>query len=173
MRPSNLTSRRSGFTLIEMLVTLTIIAVVVVLVHPMMTSDARLRMEAAVRILVSDIEFAQSMTVGNPEQPVIVRFDPDNHRYWLAFADTPNDPLPRQGSPEPYLVRLGFGRAAMAAGVTFTITGATDDTLEFDGFGSLERISDRPVIRFERDGHWAEIDVSPTTGSITVTGGAD
>lgn len=52
--------RRGGFTLIELLVTIGVLGIAAVLVIPSMNSTNGLRVQAAVRLVIADIAFAQS-----------------------------------------------------------------------------------------------------------------
>ena len=63
MRP-NATSR--GFSLTEMLITVSVIGVATALVVPSMRDETRLRLLAAATVLASDLEAAQVMTIADP-----------------------------------------------------------------------------------------------------------
>lgn len=166
MTTSRSTIRR-GFTLLEMLVTISIIAVAAVLVAPAFNDDARLRLTAASSVLSSDIELAQVMNISYPASPVIVRFEPENQRYWLAYADTPDTPLTREVNGQPYLVEFGVGRASSAADVTFTVDQMTDDTLAFNAQGGLTNYQVTPTIELCRADSAVTLSVAPTTGTVT------
>ena len=66
---------RAGFSLVEVMVVLTIMATVAVLVLPEGSGEDRLRVMGAADIIASDIELAQVMTISYPDEPVIVKFD--------------------------------------------------------------------------------------------------
>ncbi|UCD75599.1 MAG: prepilin-type N-terminal cleavage/methylation domain-containing protein [Phycisphaerales bacterium] len=168
-RPGN--SRPRGFTLLEMLVTLTIIAIVATMVIPAFRDDSLLRVMAAASVMSSDIEMAQMMTIADPDRPVVVRFDPDDSRYWLARADDPDNPVAREDTDEPYLVVLGLDRAIAAAGVTFTVSGMNQSTLTFNEQGGLDDFTATPQITLAMDDETIIISVGATTGTITQTGG--
>src|SRR5688572_2454757 len=106
--------RRAAFTLIEVLVALTLVAALAAIVAPMFSDDSRLRVMAASSIISSDIELAQVMTISHPDNPVVVCFDPGNASYWLAYAADPDTPLSREDTGEPYQVTLGLDRARSA-----------------------------------------------------------
>ncbi len=94
MRPRTRQGRRA-FTLIEMLVTLTIIMVAAAIVIPRLRDDSQFRLIAASQLMASDIELAQIMTITNPQDPTLVRFNPSAGEYWLAAASAPDDPIDR------------------------------------------------------------------------------
>ncbi len=163
---------RSAFTLFEMLITITILALVIVMAAPSFTDDSRLRLMAASSIMTSDIELAQVMTIAAPEDPVIVQFVPDTSTYWLAYADTPTTPLTRVDTGEDYLVTLGVGRASSAEGVTFTISDfPDDDQLEFNAQGGLTDFTLTPQITLNHDDESIILTVAPTTGTVTESEG--
>ncbi len=170
-------TRRRGFTLIELLMTMTIIAVLAALVLPKFGDDYRLRVFAATRVLTSDIELAQVMTIAHPDQPVIVWFD-SKFTYWLAYADSPETPIPRADNGRPYVVELGKGRMAAAAGSTVMhIHFNNGNTLRFNAQGGLEDFNSQPDLYIHvKDKNGAEqlritLNIAPTTGTITEVAG--
>lgn len=157
---------RAAFTLIEIMVSLTIIAVVAVVVLPQLRNTDRLRVLAASQILISDIEAAQVLTISFPSEPIVVRFDPDNNRYWLAEASAPDTPIVHQATGEDYIVVLGEGRADSADGVAMTLTNVTDNTVVFNESGSLADFTTAPIIRLQRGDSVVELIIAPTTGTV-------
>lgn len=157
---------RCAFTLLEMLVVLTIVVAVAAMAAPMFSDDSRLRVMAASSVLASDIELAQVMTISYPQTPVVVRFDPANNRYWLAYASDPVTPLPREDTGEPYEVALGTGRARAAAGVSMSVDGLPSDTLAFAAHGGLTDFTVAPLIRFTHGDCGIQLAISANTGSI-------
>ncbi len=159
-------ARHRGFTLLEMLVTLTIIAALTAVVAPMFSDDSRMRVMAASSIIASDIELAQVMSIAKPDQPVVVRFNPAQGRYWLAYAGTPNSPLLREDNGLPYEVVMGSGRARSASGVTLNIQQATDNSFTFAAHGGLSNFTQTPVIKVMAGSRGIMLTISPTTGSV-------
>ena len=165
-------ARRRGFTLIELLMTMTIIAVVAAVVLPKFTDGGRLHLAAASSVLTSDIQLAQVMTISNPADPVVVRLDPVQAKYWLARADTPDTPIPRGATGEPYAVVFGLGRAAAALGVTLSLSDLDSNTLAFDAQGAVADFTTEPAITLSLDTRWIRLEIAPTTGTITETSGS-
>ena len=124
-------------------------------------------MVAATSILVSDIELAQVMTISYPSEPVVVRFDPAQNRYWLAYADSPETPIARQDNGDPYLVTLGAGRAASAAGVIVMPIGMASNTLAFNEQGGLVDFTSNPMVIVMLGAEVVQLFIAPATGTIT------
>ncbi len=162
---------RGGFTLIEVMMTITILVLVSVLVLPSFTNDARSRLMAATGILSSDIELAQVMTLSNPGSPIVLYFDPASSMYRLAHQATPNTAILRADTTEPYEVFFGRGRAVGAEGVTIALTDLPGSTLSFNEVGGILDPTTNPVITFSLGGRWSRLTIAPTTGLITGTSG--
>ncbi len=158
-----------GFTLIELVVVLVIVASVAAMVLPHINDDRVLRLVAASTVVESDLDFVQVMNIAYPETPAVMRFDTANNTYWVAYADDPDLPIIRPDTGEPYVVTMGVGRAEGAAGVDLFIFGATSDTIAYNAQGGLIEINDAPRITLTLGGLSVDIDVAAMTGSITET----
>ena len=118
-------------------------------------------------MVTSDIELAQVMTIAHPADPVVVSFEPTSDRYWLAYADAPGTPIPRSDNGRPYLVTFGKDRARSAVGVSLSLTDVTGNMLGFDAQGGIVDISAQPVIRLILGSSFIDLQIAPTTGTIT------
>jgi len=167
MEANQPSQRHRGFTLLEMLVTITILAFVASVVTPMFSDDNRLRLMAASSVIASDIELAQVMTISYPDQPVVVRFDADKQMYWLAYAADTETPIVRETTGEPYVVVIGQGRASTAQSVSLAIADMTGDNVAFAASGGLVDFTTTPKIELSRNGAAITLVISPHTGTIT------
>lgn len=165
------TVKRRAFTLMEMMVTITIIGVVAVSAAPLFRNEEFLRMMAASSLVISDIELAQVMTMSYPEQPVVVRFEPDRGQYWLAYGYDPETAILRPDTGDPYIVTLGQGRAAGAGGVELLLDQISGNMLEFNAQGGLAQFTARPAIQLSSGPSAVTLLIGPTTGSITEVAG--
>jgi prepilin-type N-terminal cleavage/methylation domain-containing protein len=163
---------RAAFTLVELMITVTVIAVVASVVVPLLKDDNQVRLVAAASLLSSDIELAQVMTLSYPKDPVIIRFDASNHQYWLAFQSDPETPMSRSDTGRPYLVRFGEDRAATAQGVEFKLSEVKDDALVFDAQGALADFTAAPKIELNRGDAAITLLISASTGTIRQADGA-
>ncbi len=155
-----------AFTLIEMLVTVTVLAIVAATVAPMLNNDGRLQVMAAAELVASDIEFAQMMTIAYPSDPMAVCFSAKEKKYWIAYAATPAEPIARPNSGEPYVVEFGVGRATGAADVAMTLNQMTDDSLTFDSSGGLLDFTKTPLIQLGTGSGAITLSIAAMTGSV-------
>ena len=154
------------------MVTLTIIAVMATLLIPKLQDQGRLRLIAGSRLLSSDIEMAQIMTISNPAGPIVIKFQPVTGTYWLASAADPDTPILRPGAVQQYRVEFGEGRGRTASGVTFGLTGVPNDILSFNEQGGMTDPTIQPEIKLIHESRWIKLSISTTTGSITETAGS-
>ena len=86
------TSRKRGYTLVEVLVTVTILGIMGVLVIPSLDQTGILKTHAAVRTVISDLTYAQSDALAYQEGRAIL-FDADTNSYTLiGVTGTTIDP---------------------------------------------------------------------------------
>lgn len=129
---------RRGFTLVEMIVVIALLGIAAALVIPQMGSVQGLRVQAAVRTLVSDLTFAQADSIAFQQRRALV-FDVPNNTYRIvAIPGSTVDPdtntlYSPSGPGGRYVVDLN---TEQFAGARIT---ATDfeiaDTLIFDDMG--------------------------------------
>ena len=155
------------------MVTLTVIVVVAALVVPSLQDNSRLRLIGASRLLASDIELAQLMTIANPQDPTVVRFQTGTGEYWLASASAPDDPIDRAGDPGGYRVIFGQGDAAHVAGVTLAPADIENNTLTFNAQGGGADLTAEPAVTLTLDSRWIKLYIAPTTGVITESSDAE
>lgn len=125
-----------AFTLIELMITISVLLIVLLAVMPSMSMGGRTRLVAAAIALASDLEYARSVSISEPADPAVVRFDPEGAGYWLARASDPEQPITRPNG-EPYQVIFGVGDANLLHDVVIALAGAPEDggAVYFDAFG--------------------------------------
>ncbi len=152
-----------------------IVGVLAAVVLPQLEDTDGVRLIAAARLLGSDLEMAQVMTISNPADPVVVVFQPAKGEYWLADAADPAVPIKRPGTQEDYMVTFGIGQAAGAKGVVMEVAGLIGSTLGFNAQGGVDMTfaNATPAIRLKSppDARWIQLSISPITGTITETTG--
>ena len=149
------------------MITVGILVTVAAFIVPQMASADRARLMSASAMLRSDLELAQTMSISSPSNPIAVRFEPAQNRYWLAYAATPGMPMDRPGTMDPYLVEFGVGEASSAANVALTISGPADNTVTFNSLGGLSALAGSPAVRLSFGSQAIELTISHLTGSIS------
>lgn len=166
-----------GYTLIEVLVTVTILGISAAVVIPSMSGAHVLKVQAAVRSIVADITFAQMDALGYQEPRGIV-FDADANQYTLiqitgAEVDIDADALYDPKGPEQrYVVNLGRAEFGGAEITDLDLNGG--DTLIFDEIGGpvaaagSDQLSSGGSITITAPSGQFRIDIAPFTGRVTV-----
>lgn len=158
--------RFRGFTLLELMLVVTMLAIVAMLVTPTAKNHATLAREAA-SLLVADLNHAQLQSLGNSADPCVVVFDSDGGGYHLARASDPTAPITDPTTQSEYATRFGDGRARGLHGVVIQeLTADTDDRLQFTSMGALEH-GDDGVVTFKCGDSTITLRVDADTGAVT------
>ena len=166
-RFSDKSRRKRAFTLLEILVSVGVIAIVAVTIIPLMSDDTNVRLSAAASILESDIEFLQVLNMSDPQNPMVLRMDFDQQAWWIAPAADPDRPILRPDGSH-YVVAPGHARALSAAGVTFDAVDLDAGTdLRFSAMGGLTDPTLAPVIELHAGGKIIGLQIAPHTGRVT------
>jgi hypothetical protein len=151
------------------LVSLSVMAVVLVVVVPAARNDEALKVVAASAMIASDVEYVQSLTLASPDDPAVLCVSEDGSSYWIALASEPETPISRPYSEEPYQIVFGEGRASSLEGVLLTLL-HEDDQLSFDAFGRIAS-GDAAAFVLEVGDDAVTVWVSATTGSVSIVAG--
>lgn len=158
-----------GFTLVEVLIVVVIIAIAAMTVIPMMSSAASVQICSATDMIAADLEYAKSMAIGRGQRYSVV-FDASTESY--AIKD-------QNGVTIAHPVKKGFdyvvdfrndGRLDKVDIVNVDFDATTE--IKFDYLGSPYNGSGNPlnsgVINLQAAGVTATVTVEPVTGFISV-----
>jgi len=159
---------RRGFTLVELLIVVAVIAVVVNLSLPMFGSSEAAKLTAAATMVEADLAFAQVESIAHGDDPRIVVFDTTNHRYHIAAASDTATPITHPVTKKPYLVQFGEGNAERLASVTISaVSIGGDDELGFGMYGQLDQTTDATVTLANNAGS-ITLTLDDATGEVTI-----
>jgi len=167
-----------GYTLIEVLIVVVILGIAGAVVAPSLGSAGILKIQAAVRMIVSDITFAQMDALGYQEQRAIV-FDVDKNQYTLSQVngttiDQDADALYDIKGPEQRY-RINLNDKVYGGTVIESVSFDGDNTLIFDEMGGpvaqpgTSILSDGGSIVLAGPVSRWRINVAAFTGRVTVT----
>jgi Tfp pilus assembly protein FimT len=162
---------------VEVMVVIALLGIAAALVVPAMGTTGGLRVQGAIRTIVSDLTFAQSDAIAF-QQPRAVVFDLAANSYRLVQVvngdiDEANTLYDGSARGKQYVVNLGnndFGNAR----ITSVAFNGTSSTLIYDDMGTpvASASGNTPGsggrIRVEGQGSVHDIIVEPYTGRITV-----
>ena len=156
----------SGYTLVEVLIIVAILGIAAAIIVPNMLAAGSLGVQAAARIIISDILFAQNDAIAQQRNRKVV-FDPASESYWLTDE---NDAVLsvnwKGGTTNNYITDFTTdSRFQGVVIVSASFGGAAPQTLEFAALGGP---LNGGTVEIEFQGRRYRITVASFTGRVTV-----
>ena len=156
---------RTGFTLVELMISVAVLAIIAALAIPLLGDSDALRLDAAERLLRSDLEHTQILAITHPQEEYVFVIHDDGFGWHIALTSDPETPVLKSISQEPLVVSIGQGRGAPAVGVTLT-TNAVDNQIAFDPNGGLSDFTFETEITLSIGESSGTITIAASTGSL-------
>jgi prepilin-type N-terminal cleavage/methylation domain-containing protein len=191
MTPSNVDARRqplprlrrTGLSLIEVLITVAVIGIMAGVVLPQMQAGVPDRLTATAEIIVADLEYGRSLAVANGSTYRIT-FEPANNRYSLAhsgaspaLAVLPYSPFRASDDPPgkqtTALSDLLFGKPGVQLIAVLRQSGGGVEVsdVEFTALGGTTR-SDATIVWVgcgtQSGRRYVPLTIQPTTGLVEI-----
>lgn len=158
----------AGFSLIEMMIVVVVLAIASALVVPRMSSASSTQVTWAAQMLAADLQAAQSESMSHPDDPRVVVVKADGTSYWIAAASDPATPVNNPLEQKPWLLAFGDGRGKHLAHVVMPANNIGPDmALGFGRYGEPDQTHDA-VFVLGADSHIAQVTVAFDTGTVTV-----
>ncbi|MDY7009239.1 MAG: GspH/FimT family protein [Planctomycetota bacterium] len=153
---------RTGFTLIELIVALVVLAVAAAIIIPYATGTSGFQASAAARMIMSDLEYAQNQAI-TTQTPVSVTFAVSSNSYTVSNASgTLIHPISKQAYVVDFDTSRGFGNVSMSSA---NFGGAS--VVTFDALGAPDNNGTVTVVA---GAHTYTVTVAPISGRVTVSG---
>lgn len=175
---SLLSARQRGYTLVEVLVVVTVLGLAAAMIVPSMGSTGVLRIQSAARQLVADITYAQSDALAYQTRRAVV-FLPGENRYVVcevngAIVDPETDAIFSSSHPgDKFDVTIDAEKMGGAQISVANFDG--DNVLVFDEMGGPVQAPDSETpssggfVQISGSGFVYRVAVEPYTGRVTVT----
>jgi prepilin-type N-terminal cleavage/methylation domain-containing protein len=154
-----------GFTLIELVLSLGILAILAALAAPMFGNNEALEIDVTRRLLISDLEYSQILAITNPQETVALVIDDAGKGWHIATTSNPTVPLNDSITGEPLVTVLGEGPATSASTISIE-SNASNNMIAFDQNGGLVDFTQVIEIILQVEEVTSVIQIIPTTGSI-------
>lgn len=166
VRPATTTA--AGFTLIEIMTIVAVIAIGSALVMPMFRDQSATQLRSAAQLLAADLDAAKIESLTHANDPRLVVFDLENHRYHLAASSDPDTPITNPFDRNPYRVTFGSKRAAALGLVRIgNLSLDGDDQLGFGIYGQLDQTAPA-TIQLTADNDAITLTLDPATGEVEI-----
>ena len=160
-------ARARGFTLLEVLVVMLILAIVMGIALPRFQAFLGSRVKSDMRALIGTVELAYFLAASQ-KKPVRINFDISSGRFWLSMLEI-TDPVQNIGEFKD----LNTQRTQLSSGVRFTdifvAHSGKVDKGEVFAMCMPQGYCEPTVIHLRDDyGHEYTLRIKPLTGEVTV-----
>lgn len=163
--------RTKAYTLIEVLITVTIMGLAAAIVVPNMMKGGTLGVQAGARMIIADLLFAQNEAMAQQSTRRVV-FNTDTNSYRVEKYDSGASAWVLEFNPSKGMgnnqqnYEMSFDEDSRFRGITIVSAAFNGtSTVEFDDLGNP---SSGGTVRLKYEEHEYEIKVAPFTGRVTV-----
>jgi len=180
MNSSRLHSRTPGaapraLTLVEVMIVVVVLGIVAAIAAPMLAQTDATRLDAACRLLVADLQYAQMYALSHADALAGIRITAGNQGYAVVVGtpagfDCATAPeLVDEISDRAYATHFGSGRAAELGGVTITAYSLDGDACAaLNALGALDQAA-TATITLQCGSRTRTISIDPFSGEATVS----
>lgn len=152
--------RRAGFSLLEIMVVVLIMAIIAVMVVPEMSGAGEMGSLSAARRVMADLEYAQNLAI-TTQTPITATFNQAGNSYQLTNASLPIEhPITHSSS-----FVVDFDTLAGSEGVKITAVGLPGNKVTFDVLGAPDNAGSVTLTCLARS---YVVNVAAVTGRVTV-----
>ena len=154
-------------SLIEVTITLLCLAIAAAIVFPTISDNGPEQLRSAAQVLIADLQYAQSQSMSNADDPRLIVLESDQSGYHIAPRSKPNEPITNPVGGMQYVTKFGQGRVASLGKVRIgSASVGGDHQLGFGGLGQLDQTTPATII-LTAGARSLAITIDPTTGDVT------
>jgi prepilin-type N-terminal cleavage/methylation domain-containing protein len=158
----DLRDRSSGFTMVEIMIVVVIIAIAAMMAIPMMSSGGSMQIRSAANMIAADLEYAKSMAISRQKTYAVV-FDESTESYHIEDANGIIEHPVKKG----FSYEVNFSSDSRLSKVDIAAVDFDGTSLiEFDYLGSP---NNGGAVSLQAGGTTITINVEPVTGFISIT----
>lgn len=158
---------RKAYTCIELMMVVLVVSIVIAFSLSGEDNAGKEKARLAAEKFESDVAYARRASIARPDQPLVIKLDVENNRYWLAAASSPDTPLTHPVSGKPYVVNLGTGASGEPQDVKLVASDfGGDAVLGFSATGTTDQATEA-VLQLTAEGAEYEVLVAPAGGKST------
>ena len=160
--------RHPAFSYLELAVVATVIGIFLIMAIPDEDGAAKEQGRQFCLKFEADAAYARSMTIAQPGDPVIIKVDGANNRYWLARASAPDVPIMHPWKGQAYVVQCGpDGDGGLEHVAIVAVNFDGDEILGFDTMGSTDQ-EGAAMVQVSAGGAAFEVSVLPVQANSEV-----
>ena len=159
----SLAGTNGGFTLIEIIIVVVILAIAAMTAIPLMSSAGSVQIRSAANMIAADLEYARSMAISRGQNYSVV-FDESTESYSIKDQSVAVIPHPVKKGFD-YIIDFQNDSRLNKVDITSVNFNSTDSVL-FDCLGSPDNGG---TISLNANGPTATITVEPVTGYISIS----
>ena len=152
---------KSGFTLIEIIIVVVILAIAGMAAIPLMSSASSVQIRSASNLIAADIEYAKSMAISRGQNYSIL-FDAGANSYQILDKD---DSVIQHPVKKGFLYEMDFTNDSRLDQVDITSTTFPSGKVTFDCLGSPDNGG---TITLNSDGKVVTVTIEPVTGYVSI-----
>jgi len=153
---------KCGFTIVELLIVVVIIAIAAMISIPMMSSAGTIQVHSAANMIAADLEYAKSMAITR-QQNYSVSFDSNNDSY--EVQDVNGVVILHPVSKRPYRIDFPDDDRLKQVGIDEPPLMVTFDSLGSPSTGGVVGLS----IKGSGGGTIVQVMIEPVTGFVSVS----
>lgn len=164
--------RTAAFTLIEIMVTVAILAIVALIAVPMMSGAADMQVRSAANRLAADLEYAKNMAITH-QQSFTVLFDDSSDTNGYKIKNSTEDPITNPISGRDFEVQFAKDRSLSRVQISNMDLqpGDSPNSVTFNYMGTplIDGVElNKGEITLTADGISVIVKIEPLTGYVTI-----